>query len=178
LRNASIASRGRLRQAGTRRMLEIAGAPAFTPARLQKRLAAMRVRNPGVTNLTATFAHFVGVDSALAGGGGQVLGRLLTYGPRATADGAPAAAARRLLVVPRLGTISPWSSKATDIARICGLARVRRIERGIWYAVTGEVADEKALRRALHDRMTESVLAPSDEAAGLVAEAAARPLAT
>jgi phosphoribosylformylglycinamidine synthase len=158
-------------------MLEIAGASAFTPARLQKRLAAVRVRNPGVTVLSATFAHFVDADGALADTEREVLGRLLTYGPRATPGGAPTAAARRLLVVPRLGTISPWSSKATDIARICGLARVRRIERGIWYGVTGDVADEAALRRALHDRMTESVLATSDEAAGLFAKAAPRPLA-
>jgi len=158
-------------------MLEIAGASAFTPARLQKRLAAVRVRNPGVTNLTATFAHFVDVDGALSDGERQVLGRLLTYGPRISAAGGGSGPARRLLVVPRLGTISPWSSKATDIARICGLARVRRIERGIWYAVAGDVADEAALRRALHDRMTESVLASSDEAAGLFAKAAPRPLA-
>jgi phosphoribosylformylglycinamidine synthase len=156
-------------------MLEIAGAPAFTPARLQKRLAAVRARNPAVTGLSATFAHFVDVDGELAEPERQVLGRLLTYGPRPeAAESSPAA--RRLLVVPRLGTISPWSSKATDIARICGLARVRRVERGIWYAVSGDVSDEAALRRALHDRMTESVLASSDEAAGLFAKAAPRPL--
>jgi phosphoribosylformylglycinamidine synthase len=159
-------------------MLEIAGAPAFTPARLQKRLAAVRARNPGVTALAATFAHFVDVDGALTDAERGVLGRLLTYGPRAAAGAAAAPGARRLLVVPRLGTISPWSSKATDIARICGLPRVRRVERGIWYAVAGAVADEAALRRALHDRMTESVLASSAEAEGLFAHAAPRPLAT
>jgi phosphoribosylformylglycinamidine synthase len=162
-------------------MLEIAGAPAFTPARLQKRLAAVRARNPGVTDLAAVFAHFVDLDGdgagALDADERRLLERLLTYGPRATSGREPARAGRRLLVVPRLGTISPWSSKATDIARICGLARVRRIERGIWYTVTGDAADEAALRRALHDRMTESVLASSDEAEGLFAHAAPRPLA-
>ena len=76
-------------------------------------------------------------------------------------------AGRRLLVVPRLGTISPWSSKATDIAHICGLAEVRRIERGIWYTLAGDVADEAALRGALHDRMTESVLEREEDAARL-----------
>jgi phosphoribosylformylglycinamidine synthase len=162
-------------------MLEIAGASAFTPARLEKRLAAARASNPDITALTATFAHFVELDDdvgelAIAERG--VLERLLTYGPRVKGVDPVASAARRLLVVPRLGTISPWSSKATDIARICGLPRVRRIERGIWYAVTGTVADEAALRRALHDRMTESVLATSAEAAGLFAHAAPRPLAT
>jgi phosphoribosylformylglycinamidine synthase len=163
-------------------MIEIAGAAAFTPARLQKRLAAVCVRNPGVTGLRAHFAHFVDVDGELSADDRRVLERLLTYGPR-TIDArgeAPAApgAARRVLVVPRLGTISPWSSKATDIARICGLPRVRRVERGIWYDVAGQVSDEEGLRRALHDRMTESVLASSAEAAGLFSHAAPRPLGT
>jgi phosphoribosylformylglycinamidine synthase len=158
-------------------MLEIAGAPAFTPARLQKRLAALRARNPGVTDLAAAFAHFVDIDGALDAEERRLLERLLTYGPRVPAGREPTRAGRKLLVVPRLGTISPWSSKATDIARICGLLRVRRIERGIWYTVAGTVSDEASLRRALHDRMTESVLASSDEAAGLFAHAAPRPLA-
>ena len=158
-------------------MLEIAGAAAFTPARLEKRLAAVRARNPGVSGLTATFTHFVDVEGALTDADRLVLERLLTYGPRAAAP-AVASAARRLLVVPRLGTISPWSSKATDIARSCDLLRVRRVERGIWYAVAGDVADEAALRRALHDRMTESVLSSSDAAAGIFAKAPPRPLAT
>jgi phosphoribosylformylglycinamidine synthase len=160
-------------------MLEIDGAPAFTPARLQKRLAALRARNPGVTGLFAFHAHFVDVDGALTPEERRVLDRLLTYGPRD--DGGRAQArgvVRPLLVVPRLGTISPWSSKATDIARICGLPRVRRIERGVWYHVVGDVAHEAALRRALHDRMTESILASSDDAAALFAKASPRPLAT
>jgi phosphoribosylformylglycinamidine synthase len=84
---------------------------------------------------------------------------------------------RRLLVVPRLGTVSPWSSKATDIAHSCGLARVKRIERGILYVIVGEVADEAALRRAIHDRMTESILDRTGDAARLFEHAAPRPLA-
>jgi phosphoribosylformylglycinamidine synthase len=159
-------------------MIEIAGARAFTPARLEKRLAAVRARNPGVTGLDAAFAHFVDVDGALPAAERGVLERLLRYGPRAPEARADAAGARRVLVAPRVGTISPWSSKATDIARICGLPRVRRIERGIWYAVAGAVADETGLARALHDRMTESVLASSDAAAALFRKAAPRQLAT
>src|SRR5450432_3118467 len=169
-------------------MLEIVGASAFTPARLEKRLTAVRARNPGVPRLVATFTHFVDLEGELPADGRAVLERLLTYGPRRmTRDALAALVAeemlgekqeRRVLVVPRLGTISPWSSKATDIARICGLPGVRRIERGIWYGVAGEVTDEAALRRALHDRMTESVLASADEAAGLFVKAAPRPLAT
>jgi phosphoribosylformylglycinamidine synthase len=81
--------------------------------------------------------------------------------------------------VPRIGTISPWSSKATDIAHICGLASVRRVERGVAYSIAGEVADEAALRRALHDRMTESLLDDDDASADLApmfARALPRPL--
>ncbi len=65
-----------------------------------------------------------------------LLERLLTYGPREAAD-APRVAGAEVIVVPRFGTISPWSSKATDIAKVCGLDAVRRIERGIvWTLAT------------------------------------------
>ena len=75
---------------------------------------------------------------------------------------------RWLVVTPRRGTISPWSSKATDIARRCGLERVRRIERACAYEVIG-TGDVQPLRAALHDPMTESVVANSGELEGLFA---------
>src|SRR5258708_5767061 len=156
-------------------MIEIVGAPAFTSARLEKRLGIIQQRNPGVRALTAAFVHFVDADGDLDAGARGVLERLLRYGPRAS-QAAPLAG-RRLLVVPRIGTISPWSSKATDIAHICGLRAVRRIERGIYYTVAGEVADAAALRRAIADRMTESVLESAAEAAALFQHAQPRPLA-
>ena len=160
-------------------MLEIHGAPAFTPARLEKRLAAVRTRNPGATALAAHFVHFVDVTGELRASDRAILDRLLTYGPRTgvAGDAVTAGTRHRLLVVPRLGTVSPWSSKATDIAHICGLANVRRIERGLWYAVAGHVDDEAALRAALHDRMTESVLASAADAAALFTRADPRPVA-
>src|SRR5213078_4876601 len=77
------------------------------------------------------------------------------------------------LVVPRLGTVSPWSSKATDIARNCGLARVRRIERGTAYYVDSSRPEIAAL---LHDRMTETVLESFEDAARLFEHVAPRPL--
>ncbi len=143
-------------------LLELAGAPALTPARLAKKLRRVQAGNPGVTTLAADFVHFVDLDAPLCEADLRTLGRLLQYGPRPVpgAQGA-APSALRLWVVPRLGTISPWSSKATDIAHICGLGReVRRIERGVGVHGRGRAcSDEAALRRALHDRMTESVLA-------------------
>src|SRR4051812_42790020 len=104
-------------------MLEIAGAPAFTAARLEKRLAAVRRANPGVRAIAASFTHLVDLDGDLDDPARGVLERLLQYGPRMAARPPEAQPQVRLLVVPRIGTISPWSSKATDIARICGLAR-------------------------------------------------------
>jgi phosphoribosylformylglycinamidine synthase len=80
--------------------------------------------------------------------------------------------------VPRLGTISPWASKATDIAHSCGLAHVVRIERGIAYRIAGEGAMDGRVAAALHDRMTETVLGALDEADRLFRHFAPRPLAT
>jgi phosphoribosylformylglycinamidine synthase len=161
-------------------MIEIPGGSAFTEPRQQKKLTLVRRANPGIRALNASFDHFVDVDGKLTPAETEVLERLLRYGPRPTSDSAGRATVafgRRMLVVPRLGTVSPWSSKATDIAHSCGLARVRRIERGILYVVVGEVVDEAALRRAVHDRMTESILDNIADAAKLFEHAAPRPLA-
>ncbi len=154
-------------------IISFPGASAFTPARLAKRLARIQAANPQVTALAAEFVHLVELTSPLPEADQQVLARVLRYGPRTERSNL---AGRRLLVVPRIGTISPWSSKATDVAHNCGLDRVRRIERGLWYTVAGQVQDEAALRVALHDRMTESVLASEAEAEQLFAHAQPRPL--
>jgi len=156
-------------------VLELAGAPALTPARLARRLARVRVANPGVSALAAEFVHFAEVEGALDAPARATLDRLLRYGPRAERA---TLAGRRLWVVPRLGTISPWSTKATDIAHLCGLSQVRRVERGIAWTIAGAVADEAALLAALHDRMTESVLGSAGEAARLFAREAPRPVRT
>ncbi len=158
-------------------MLVLPGAPAFTSARLEKRLALLRAGNPGVVGVTAEHVHLVDVEpgASLDEAERGVLDRLLAYGPkldRRAIEGA------RLVVIPRLGTISPWSSKATDIARSAGLTKVRRIERGIVWTIAGEITDPQALRRALHDRMTEAVLDRVEDAAALFRAEAPRPLRT
>src|SRR5262245_7731955 len=133
-------------------MLQLSGPPAFSPSALAKKLAAVRRGNPRVHELSAEFVHFADVDRPLEPSAHAVLEQLLRYGPRReriALDGT------RLLVVPRIGTISPWSSKATDIARNCGLAQVRRVERGVLYVAVGTVDDSAALAASLHDRMTE-----------------------
>ena len=151
------------------------GRPAFSPARLAKRLARVREDNPGITDLRARFVHLADLTTELDDCGRIVLARVLEYGPRIDL---PPLDGLRLWVVPRFGTISPWSSKATDIAHICGLQAVRRLERGVEWTVAGAVRDEAALLGALHDRMTESVLARLEEATRLFERHEPRPLTT
>ena len=152
-------------------MLILRGAPALSPFRRDKLAQKLSAINPAIRLLHCEFVHFAHIDAALGEERVALLGRLLQYGP--AADSAPAEAdisiAELLLVVPRPGTISPWSSKATDIAHNCGLREVRRLERGTaWYLQLPTGLTEAArdqVRAALHDRMTEAVL-PSLESAG------------
>ena len=158
-------------------MLQLRGAPAFSSFRLNKVLDRVRALNPGVTGLYAEFAHFVEQSEALTEQEGSVLERLLVYGPKAEVHEPQG---QLLLVVPRLGTISPWSSKATDIARNCGLDKVLRIERGVaWYIASAEPLSRDSINiisDCLHDRMTENVLADFSEAEQLFQHAEPRPL--
>ncbi len=110
-----------------------------------------------------------------------VLAKILTYGPSASAATPPG---QLLLVVPRPGTISPWSTKATDIARNCGLSAVHRIERGIAYYIqkTDGAAltdtETQQLSALIHDRMIETVLVNFEEAEDLFSHAKPAPLTT
>jgi phosphoribosylformylglycinamidine synthase len=157
-------------------MLTLPGAAALSDARLRQRLEALRARAPQLSAVHAEHVHFVDVTGPLTERDGDVLARLLEYGPT-RAPRALEGLAR--VVVPRLGTISPWSSKATDIARIAGLAAVRRIERGTrWVLAGAHERDLPALLPLLHDRMTETVLDDPSEAEALFRRAAPRPLST
>ncbi len=149
------------------------GAPALSPGRLGRQLARVQRTNPGVTGLAATHLHFVDVARALTAAEHALLAQLLRYGP--TVPATPLAGAE-LIVVPRLGTISPWSSKATDIAHTSGLDAIRRLERGVRWTVAGTISDRPGLHAALADRMTESVLATADDAGALFGAGAPRPL--
>jgi len=154
-------------------MLTLPGAPAHSPARTQKILDSLRARVPGVSALSAEYVHFVDVARPLTADEADVLARLLEYGPRFDARALTGAVR---IVVPRLGTISPWASKATDIARIAGLDAVRRIERGTRFVIVGATeAEVDALVPLLHDRMTEAVLRAPDDAAALFVREAPRP---
>ncbi|WP_371230358.1 phosphoribosylformylglycinamidine synthase [Pseudomonas sp. QE6] len=156
-------------------MLILRGAPALSAFRHGKLLDLLTQQVPAVTGLYAEFAHFAEVTGALNAEEEQVLARLLKYGPSVPVQ---EPAGRLFLVVPRFGTISPWSSKASDIARNCGLAKIERIERGIAYYVSGELseADAQAVAARLHDRMTQLVLSQLEEASALFSHAQPKPL--
>ena len=128
-------------------MLEIPGSPALSSFRITKLLDRLRALDPAVTGLTAAFVHFVDMERALSAAESDLLRRLLTYGGRAPAHAR--GMGRLILTVPRAGTISPWSSKATDIAHVCGLDAVRRIERGIAYHVHSSGALERPMLERL-----------------------------
>jgi len=157
-------------------MLELRGAPALSSFRQNKILTKLQSAVPGVTGVYAEFAHFADLKADLSDAELTVLERILRYGPKAEQkDGA----GELFLVVPRFGTISPWSSKATDIAHNCGLANVDRLERGVAYYVEGAAAaDRDAIAAVLHDRMTEVVLENSAAAASLFSHAEPAPLST
>jgi phosphoribosylformylglycinamidine synthase len=160
-------------------MLQLPGAPALSSFRLAKLLARLRALEPAVTGLDSRFIHFIDLERPLTRQELGILERLLTYGPRIAAS-LKEGEGEQLLVVPRPGTVSPWSSKATDIARVCGLEAVRQIERGIVYRVLAAVSLGRdrllELAPALLDRMTEAALFDTAQAEALFAHAAPQPL--
>jgi len=156
-------------------MLILRGAPALSAFRHGKLLAQLTAKVPAVSGLYAEFAHFAEVSGTLGADEEQVLARLLKYGPSVPVQ---EPAGRLFLVVPRFGTISPWSSKASDIAHNCGLDKIQRLERGIAFYVQGEFSDANAqlIAAALHDRMTQLVLERFEDAANLFSHAQPKPL--
>ncbi|SEK80535.1 phosphoribosylformylglycinamidine synthase [Atopomonas hussainii] len=156
-------------------MLILRGAPALSAFRRDKLLAQLQADVPAVTGVYAEFMHFAELSAALSSDEQAVLDRLLKYGPSVAAE---QGTGTLLLVVPRFGTISPWSSKASDIAHNCGLSKIQRIERGVAYYVAGELDDtaRKQVAAKLHDRMTQRVLTDAEQAAGLFSHAEPAPL--
>jgi len=136
-------------------MLILPGAPALSDFRTARLLKAIRARCPAVEALRSRFIHFVvapGLESA------------------------------SIVVIPRPGTISPWSSKATDIAHVCGLDAVERIERGIAYELYApnalDAAELERIAPALYDRMTEAAILSLEAASALFTHEPPRKLTT
>jgi len=144
-------------------ILKLRGSRAASAFRLDKLNSRLATSHGSVQIAAAEYWHFVETERALDARETDVLQRLFQYGEPASAG-----EGRMLLSVPRLGTISPWSSKATDIARRCGLEAVRRIERGTAWIFSSEPAfDGHQILELIHDRMTETVLGSLDEVEAL-----------
>ena len=160
-------------------MLRLRGGPALSTFRQQR----LSERLPDVSHVEAEYWHFVSLSRELTRDELALLGELLDYGGRGERNASASAsidlrARSSVIVAPRLGTVSPWASKATDIAHACGLKAVRRIERGVLYALTPRAGRELSGvdLSALFDPMTESCLPSWDDVERLFSEALPRPL--
>ncbi len=168
-------------------MLILRGAPALSQFRSQKLLAQLQSKVPEISCVVAEFQHYVKIQSSCETGLSErqadILARLLTYGPKIQqTEPENFASQAEFLVVPRPGTISPWSSKASDIAHNCGLGMVQRIERGVRFVVFADTTlsgDQEALiADLLHDRMTQAVFRDEHEIPTLFAVSEPAPMTT
>jgi phosphoribosylformylglycinamidine synthase len=155
-------------------MLILPGAPALSSFSRDKLLRKLQARVPQVSRVESRFLHLADTTGPLDPAASALLEQLLHYGSAGNNAGSAAddPAAIEIIIVPRPGTISPWSSKATDIARNCGLSMVRRLERAVLYRISGtDEGNRGALAALLHDRMTQAVLPALSDAAVLFATA-------
>ncbi|GAA5235382.1 phosphoribosylformylglycinamidine synthase [Verticiella sediminum] len=165
-------------------ILRLPGSNALSSFRRERLLARLHALGAPIAEVSARHVHFVHTDAALDAAARANLERLLAYGEPADAE----VQGVGLLVIPRLGTISPWASKATDIARNCDIPGVLRIERAVQYTLVpqrGWLGEKKipseqlaAIAGALHDRMTETVVDAHFDGAALFAELPGKPLAS
>jgi phosphoribosylformylglycinamidine synthase len=162
-------------------LMHFEGGDALSAFRAQALLGRLQAACPRITAVAARHVHWVAFD--LTPQGVDKIAALLEYGPayQGPVDG------ELVLVMPRLGTVSPWASKATDIARNCGVA-LHRVERVTEYRLTVKAgllgagkplteAERRAVATSLHDRMTEHVAFEREAAAHLFDAAQAEPLA-
>jgi phosphoribosylformylglycinamidine synthase len=165
-------------------MLSLRGSAALSPFRIDKILASLQAKadasGSNIKHLYAEFRHFIWTkDAALRGEQQARLEQVLTYGPQLPAEDP---SGEFFLVLPRIGTISPWASRATDIVQHCGLPEVQRVERGVAYYVqtlNGQAltpAERQLLLPLIHDRMTEGVFAHLQDAEQLYHSDSPKPL--
>ncbi|MDB5906015.1 MAG: purL, partial [Massilia sp.] len=171
-------------------MLILPGSNALSAFRSQRLLSQLQTAAPHIAAVQARFTHFIDASAPLSPEDTGRLEAMLTYGEPAHEQKA-GGVTEEFVVIPRFGTISPWASKATDIAHNCGMTHVHRIERGIAFSIAlkggilgigaaKKLSEEElqAVAGLLHDRMTESVLRNADQAAQLFRELEAKPLAS
>lgn len=174
--------------------LTLQGTPALSQTKLAVLLKTIQASVPSVKAISSTYIHLIdtaspaaeAVLSDVSSKERTILDALLKYGDEQHSSELPSdsgAVSTTIWVVPRLGTLSPWSSKATDIARMCNLAEVvDRIERGIVFTVLsdGELdlagAFLPAASRHLHDRMTQTLLLTAPHGESIFTKSAPGPL--
>ncbi len=164
-------------------VLRLDGGRALSTFRVERLAQQLRDQGIPVRSVATRFVHLVAAQRALDAVEHDKLDALLTYGETATAASSKA---ETFVVLPRLGTLSPWASKATDIAHRCGLAVLDRIERGVFYDVELKsgllgrsrlgIADRERIAAALHDRMTETVVDADFEPARVFDSVTAEPM--
>ncbi|MDQ6880534.1 MAG: phosphoribosylformylglycinamidine synthase, partial [Pseudomonadota bacterium] len=148
----------------TLHITEFEGGNALGEFRVRQLLARLAQAGDRITGLGARFVHMVATRQPLAAAERDRLASLLTYGEPYTGS----ATGTLVVIAPRLGTVSPWASKATDIAHNCGID-VERIERVTEFRVGGKLhpAQQEAIAALLHDRMTEGAMFAREQAAAL-----------
>ena len=132
-------------------MLILRGAPALSDFRTQKLVQDLQAAGLPVKDVTTAFIHVAELTAELTAEERSILEKLLTYGPHREAH-EPQGLLQ--IVAPRPGTISPWSSKASDIAGICGLDKVKRIERTVAYWIDLAGATPTAAQSAARPSVT------------------------
>jgi len=166
-------------------MLILPGSSALSAFRSNRLLSSLQAVEPAVAGINARYLHFIDAATPLQQIDIDRLNGLLTYGEPFNV----VKTGESFVTIPRFGTISPWASKATDIVHNCGMAHIKRVERGVLYQVqikTGLLGGvEKlspsriaAIAALLHDRMTESVVRQPQDCVGLFAPLEAKPLAS
>lgn len=165
----------------TPQMISLRGSAALSPFRIEKIQKKLDEICPNISHVYAEFWHFAWVDGALTAAQQDTLKQILTYGPKMETENPEG---ELVLVLPRVGTISPWASRATDIVQHCGLPEIQRVERGIAYYVKTRncqaltSTERQLLLPLIHDRMTESVFPALDDAAKLYHTDTPKPLCT
>lgn len=159
----------------------LTGSKALSAFRSEKLLSHIRNTVPSIQSLSTAYIHLLDLAAALSPADQLLLERLLEYGHGASFQVDDESLF--FLVIPRPGTISPWSSKATDILHNCQLKHVRRVERGIAYSFKSDgsalSAEQYAyLKSCIHDRMTEAVVGRYEAAHALFAQTSPKPLRT
>jgi phosphoribosylformylglycinamidine synthase len=144
--------------------LQLKGSSALSPFRQARLTRELQAKVPKLKAVHAQFWHLVALTAPLADDELLRLKKILTYGPRQAPEAANEPVGTTLVAIPRLGTISPWSSKATDIVAHCGLGKIKRLERAVaWTFIKLDqtelgAAEREAVAPLVHDRMTENLL--------------------